>query len=133
VAEPRSVAATPPLDLREVLQRGRWQEALFLTYSFDLPFFEAYLLPVLVRNGCRSVAVAACAGWLPERLRAWWEAGEVREAGRGYTLSTVSVPGTFHPKLVLAAGEGRGVVLVGSGNISTYGMTTGGELFTLVE
>lgn len=131
--ELRSVVASQPLDLREVLLRGRWQEALLLTYSFDLPFFEAYVLPALIRNGCHSVAVAACAGWLPERLRAWSEADEIREAGRSYTLSAVSVPGAFHPKLVLAAGDGRGIVLVGSGNISTYGMTMGGELFTLVE
>lgn len=133
MAEFRSVVAAPPLNLKEVLLRGRWQEALFLTYSFDLPFFEAYVLPVLVSKGCRSVAVAACAGWLPERLRAWSEAGEIREAGRSYTLSIVSVPGAFHPKLVLAAGKGCGVALVGSGNISQYGMVTGGELFTMVE
>ncbi len=133
MAELRSVAASPPLDLKGVLLRGRWQEALFLTYSFDLPFFEAYVLPLLVRNGCRSVAVAACGGWLPGPLRAWSEAGDVREAGRSYTLSSVSLPGAFHPKLVLAAGDGRGSVLVGSGNISTYGMAMGGELFTLVE
>jgi hypothetical protein len=124
---------SPPLDLKEVLIKGRWQEALFLTYSFDLPFFESYMLPLIVRNGSRSVAVAACATWLPARLRAWSEAGEIREAGRSYTLSTVSVPGTFHPKLVLAADQGGGVVLIGSGNISAYGMAMGGELFTLLE
>jgi hypothetical protein len=133
VVELKSMAASPPLDLKDVFLRGRWREALFLTYSFDLPFFETYVLPVLVRGGCRSVAVAACGGWLPEPLRAWSEAGDVREAGRSYTLSTVSLPGAFHPKLVLAVGEGRGVVLVGSGNVSTYGMAMGGELFTLVE
>src|SRR2546421_8632815 len=93
----RRVVPSPPLDLKNVFRKGRWLEAIFLTYSFDLPFFEAYLLPVLVGKGCRSVAVAACARWLPQRLQAWSDAGELREAGRSYTLSTVSVSGVFHP------------------------------------
>lgn len=47
MAELHSVGGPAPLDLKETLERGRWQEALFLTYSFDLPFFESYLLPIL--------------------------------------------------------------------------------------
>lgn len=129
----RPVVTAPPLDLADVLSRGRWREALILTYSFDLPFFESYVLPKLVQNGCRSIAVAACASWLPERLARWSEARDIAEAGLSYTLSQVSVPGVFHPKLVLAAGLDRGAVLVGSGNISEAGMAGGGDLFTLVE
>ena len=130
MVELRQLASPPPLDLKEAIARGRWQEALFLTYSFDLPFFESYLLPILVGNGCRSIAVAGCARWLPERIQRWSETREIREAGRSYTLSQVPVGGVFHPKLVLAASADAGLVLVGSGNVSAYGMSTGGELFT---
>jgi len=131
--EPRPVVATPPLNLGEILHRGHWQEVALLTYSFDLPFFESYLLPILVGAGCHSISVASCASWLPDRLRSWATSGEVREAGRSYTVSPVSVPGVFHPKVILACGDHRGVVMVGSGNISQYGMAMGGELFTLEE
>ena len=77
--------------------------------------------------------MAACASWLPERLRHWSDTHEIREAGLSYTLSQVAVPGVFHPKLVLAASESQGIALVGSGNVSEYGMATGGELFTAVD
>jgi hypothetical protein len=106
---------------------------VFLTYSFDLPFFESYLLRFLVDGGASTVTVAADASWLAERLPSWIEAGEVREAGRSYTLHGVSVGGVFHPKLMLAASENSGAVFVGSGNISMHGMATGGELITLVK
>ena len=131
VAELRTIDSSPSLDLKEVFVSGRWREAVLLTYSFDLPFFEAYLLPTMVRNGCRSIAVAACSQRLSERLHEWIDAQEVREAGRSYTLTGGQVPGAFHPKLLLAVGEDGGAVLVGSGNISAFGMASGGELFVL--
>jgi hypothetical protein len=133
MAELRPVTAPPVLQMKEFFQRARWSRLVLLTYSFDLPFFEAYLLPALVQGGARSIAIAADATWLQARLPAWLAAGEVREAGRSYTLSGVRVPGAFHPKVLLAADETAGAVLVGSGNISAWGMATGGELFSLVE
>lgn len=133
MADVRAVVAAPPLDLGGVLSRGRWREALILTYSFDLPFFESYVLPKLVGNGCRSIAAAACASWLPQRLAGWSEARDIAEAGVSYSLSQVAVPGVFHPKLLLAVGPDLGAVLVGSGNISEEGLAGGGDLFTLLE
>jgi hypothetical protein len=130
-----------PIDLLDLLPNqttpeGRarqWRQVIILTYSFDLPFFEAIILPTLWQGGVRSIVVAADAQWLSERLCDWLEAGEVRHAGQRYALCSVAVPGSFHPKLVLATGPSSGMVLVGSGNISEYGMAKGGELFTHYE
>jgi len=121
------------LDLRELFSRGRWQHVIFLTYSFDLPFFEAFLLPMLVQNGSQFITVVADAGWLAERLTIWLERDQIHEAGKKYLLCSVKVAGAFHPKVILGASKSGGTVLVGSGNISSYGMAHGGELFTAVE
>jgi hypothetical protein len=130
MAEVHAVETLDNLDLKSLFLGGHWREAVFLTYSFELPFFESYLLPILSRNGCRAVAIGACASKLGEALPGWLIDDEVREAGRSYTLSGVHVPGAFHPKLMLAVGEREGAVLVGSGNLSHSGLGGGGELFT---
>jgi hypothetical protein len=133
MAELQVVESAAPLRLRDIFERSRWQHVVLLTYTFDLPFFESYLLPLLVRNGARHVTVAADANWLREQLPRWIEHQLVREAGRRYALIGVQVPGAFHPKLTLGIGPQGGAVLLGSGNISVFGMATGGELFHFVE
>jgi hypothetical protein len=133
MADLHLVTAPPPLSLKGVFESSHWRHVLMLTYSFDLPFFESYLLPHLIRNGARAITVAADARWLAARLPGWIEAGEVREAGKSYTLSGVYVPGSFHPKVTLGVSETTGAVLIGSGNISRFGLATIGELFTYVE
>jgi hypothetical protein len=133
MAEVQPVTSPAPLRLKDVFLRARWQHVILLTYSFDLPFFESYLLRLLVDGGAKMITVAADARWLADSLPRWLKGGDVREAGRSYTLSPVRVPGAFHPKLVLAADESSGTVLLGSGNMSAYGLATGGELFTLCD
>jgi len=133
MVELQPITSPVPLKLKNVFLQGRWRHVILLTYSFDLPFFESYLLRLLVDAGANMVTVVADAAWLSERLPKWLESGDVREAGRSYTLSAVRVPNVFHPKLVLAADETSGTVLLGSGNMSAYGLATGGELFTLVD
>ncbi|GER89802.1 hypothetical protein KDW_39640 [Dictyobacter vulcani] len=128
IAEPRS-----PLNLKLLFEQGRWQHIIFLTYSFDLPFFETYLLPILIQRGTRSVTVVADANWIAKRLPIWFEREQIRDAGKQYTLCGVNIPGAFHAKVILAANQTSGMALVGSGNLSTFSMTTGGELFTKVE
>src|SRR4051794_23109881 len=129
MADLRLHTAPRTLDLKSVFDRARWRRVVILTYTFDLPFFESLLLPALLRGGATEVTVAADAAWLDERLAGWIDAGLVRDAGRRYALLGVRVPGTFHPKLILGIHSDGGTVLVGSGNISTFGMATGGELF----
>lgn len=133
MAELRLHTAPLTLDLKSVFDRARWRRVVILTYTFDLPFFESLLLPALLKGGATEVTVAADAAWLDERLGGWLDAGLVRDAGRRYALVGVRVPGTFHPKLILGVHADGGAVLAGSGNISTFGMATGGELFHVEE
>src|SRR4051812_19982132 len=108
----RLITAPPPLKMHDLFADVHWSHVIFLTYSFDLPFFESYLLPKLVRNGSCAIAVVADAAQLAENLPNWLEAGDVREAGRSYILCSAHVPGAFHPKLMLAANEQVGTVLL---------------------
>jgi hypothetical protein len=121
------------LDLLDVLLRGRWRQIIFLTYTCDLPFFEAFVLPLLIQQGAQHITIAADGPSLAERLPLWLEQGEAREAGRSYVVCGVHVPKTFHPKVVLGVGEMGGAVLIGSGNVSPLGFSLGGELFSLQE
>jgi len=135
------VATDPPLeqqeatqlDLLDVFLRGRWRQVIFLTYTCDLPFFEAFVLPLLIQRGAQHVTIAADGPSLAERLPLWLTRGEAREAGRSYAVCGVHVPGAFYPKVVLGVGETGGAVLIGSGNVSPFGFSCGGELFSLRE
>ena len=133
MADLRLHTAPETLDLKSVFDRARWRRVVILTYSFDFPIFESLLLPALLKGGATEVTIAADAAWLDERLGGWIDAGLVRDAGRRYALVGVRVPGTFHPKLILGVHPDGGTVLVGSGNISRFGMATGGELFHVEE
>lgn len=136
-----SVANSPPeeqreaagLDLLEVFLRGQWRHVIFLTYTCDLPFFEAFVLPLLIQRGAQYITIAADGRWLAKQVPHWMAQGDVREAGQSYAVCGAHVPGVFHPKVIIGVGERGGAALVGSGNVSPFGFSFGGELFSLVE
>ena len=56
-----------------------------------------------------------------------------RLAGRHYTLMPVKVNGAFHPKLVVLTGKQKGLILVGSHNMTLAGFGFNRELTDLVR
>jgi hypothetical protein len=109
-----------------------WTVFWATTYTFELPFFESFLLPrlgepplnatILVDAKRLADAVQDLAGDTP------WRGAR---ANRDYLVRGVApTRGAFHPKTYFFGNYRTGVLLVGSGNLTMSGLESGKEAFT---
>ncbi len=56
-----------------------------------------------------------------------------RHAGRRYTLFPIRVSGAFHPKLIFLVGKRKGLVIVGSHNMTLAGFGFNRELTNVIR
>ncbi len=105
-----------------------YQKALLLTYSFDPIFFEQVILPdlwagrssdILVLGGREQIAAATQAA-----------IGQLWHLGKSYLLAGAKHTGSFHPKVILRLGANDGVIMLGSGNLTSSGWGGNQELGT---
>ena len=110
----------------------RWEIFWGTTYSFELEFFDEYLLR---RLGDLPLNVTVLVDFAS--FARTWEAiqpGEewrLRRVNRLYLVRAAGRPqGRFHPKAYFFANATEGVLLVGSGNLSLAGLEEGREVFS---
>ncbi|GGU18104.1 hypothetical protein [Streptomyces violascens] len=121
---------TSPLSL--ILDEGRTgrpglEEALFLSFTADLGFFEEVVLGVAQATGAR-VTVAGDVAMARNDPRS------VRRAGRSYLAGLAYAHGAaFHPKLVVLAGAEHATIALGSGNTTLSGWQANAELWTVLR
>jgi hypothetical protein len=94
-----------------------------------LPFYEEVVLRRLINSGVRHNVVLMDAQQYAVSL----SSHPPRLAGRSYTLMPVRVPGKFHPKLIFLAGKKRGLVIIGSHNLTLAGFGFNRELTNFVH
>jgi hypothetical protein len=98
---------------------GRYEHAVFTTYSFNLPFFEKWVLGALWAARVRNVVVFVD----PTRLGEALEDREGSVAGRAYDLvASRRARLAFHPKLILLAGTEGQRLCVSSANLTADGL-----------
>ena len=56
-----------------------------------------------------------------------------RFAGRRYTLVPIRIPGAFHPKVIFLAGKQKGLIAIGSHNLTLAGFGFNRELTNLLR
>lgn len=98
---------------------GSFEHAVLTTYSFNLPFFEKWVLGALWAARVRNVVVFVDPTRLGEALED--HAGSV--AGRAYDLvASRRALLAFHPKLILLAGAEGQRLCVSSANLTADGL-----------
>ncbi|YCK40804.1 hypothetical protein ACNF49_44140 [Actinomadura sp. ATCC 39365] len=102
------------------------EEALFLSFTTDLGFFETVALGVAQASGAR-VSLVGDAAMCTIDPRA------VRRAGRAYLPGQAVCGGAFHPKLMALVGPHRATVAIGSGNATLAGWQANAELWTVLR
>jgi HKD family nuclease len=107
--------------------------AFYCTYGADLAFFEEVLLHSMrVRNVRQHVIFMDAVRYrdTTKHLR-----GSLTWVGRRYLVVPVhmSLFTVFHPKLVLLAGEKKGRLFVGSGNLTFSGFGHNHELYSRLD
>lgn len=103
--------------LGKILEAGRWEKALFTTYSLSLTFFESIILRALRKAECREIWVIADAEGYRSSLMERGSNG----VGNDYHLIPIGLrKGVFHPKCCYLMGAEGDLLIVGSGNL-TFG------------
>ncbi len=105
-----------------------YHKALLLTYSFDPVFFEQVVLPDLWAGRSSDILVLGDQGQIEASTQA--AAGQLWHLGRHYLLSGANHTGAFHPKVFLRLGPKDGLVMLGSGNVTSSGWGGNQELGT---
>ncbi|MFJ8535730.1 hypothetical protein [Streptomyces sp. NPDC093591] len=129
LVEPPTAFASPlTLILDEERTGGQsLEEALFLSFTADLGFFEEVALGVTQATGAR-VTVAGDVSMARNDPRS------VRRAGRSYLAGLAYAHGAaFHPKLMVLAGPEHATIALGSGNTTLAGWQANAELWTVLR
>lgn len=105
-----------------------YHKALLLTYSFDPIFFEQVVLPDLWAGRSSDILVLGDQGQIEVSTEA--AAGQLWHLGKQYLLAGAKHLGAFHSKVFLRLGPKDGVVMLGSGNVTSSGWGGNQELGT---
>jgi len=106
-------------------ERG-YHKALLLTYSFDPIFFEQVVLPDLWAGRSTDILVLGDAGEIDASFQS--AVGQLWNLGKQYLLAGADVAGAFHPKVFVRLGPKDGIVMIGSGNVTSSGWGGNQEL-----
>jgi hypothetical protein len=119
-----------PLNLLDLIKLVNPKIALFTSYTFSVSWFDAKLLPVLRKAGCREIGVLVDA----DQAASSAEESLSDSVGIFYRLAPIRAPGggVFHPKLAYLVGEEDHYLAVASGNLTPSGMTFQLENFDVV-
>lgn len=116
------------LDIPAEMNRWSSDHALLSTYEFDPQFFERYCLEKLnAFKTNNNVSVLVDAGTYGKLVAAPPEERPQRANVR-YLFHPIRVGRTFHPKVYLFASAKRGLLIVGSANLTRPGITRNAEL-----
>lgn len=110
----------------EAHQDHQATEAIFLTFTSDLGYFEARALGACMSAGARVCVIADAAMWSPDPYA-------IKQAGRAYHVGLARVTGAFHPKLAALVGPKRVVVAIGSGNLTAAGWQHNAETWAVIR
>ena len=105
-----------------------YHKALLLTYSFDPIFFEQVVLPDLWAGRSSDILVLGDQAQIDASTQA--AVGQLWHLGRNYMLAGANHTGAFHPKVFLRLGPKDGIVMLGSGNVTSSGWGGNQELGT---
>lgn len=105
-----------------------YHKTLLLTYSFDPMFFEQVVLPDLWAGRTSDIIVIGDRDQIEHSIQT--TSGQLHHLGRNYVLAKANHIGAFHPKMTLRIGPKEGIVMIGSGNVTSSGWGGNQELGT---
>jgi len=114
------------LSAEEAYGDGQAREALFLSYTANLCFFESTVLGVTQACGALITVVG-------DASMATLDPRAVRRGGRSYLPGLAACAGAFHPKMMVVVGPERATMAIGSGNLTLAGWQANSELWTVLK
>lgn len=105
-----------------------WDSVIITTYGADLAFYERDLWRQIDR--AKNRLIFADGRQVQRQFLAAPGSSPLRHVNRSYVLAPMRLPGAAHAKLILLLAADRGLLAVGSGNLSMIGYASQGECFT---
>lgn len=109
----------------------RYHSAIMTCYAFDFLFFEERILPQLRSASVKNIQVIADSRYVARQLER--TTGKEFRVNKTYTLTTAFQAGVFHPKMLLLTGANNGLLLIGSGNMTSSGMSGNDEVWAAFQ
>lgn len=103
-----------------------YHKAILLTFSFDPVFFEQIVLPDLWAGQSTDILVLGDGSQTEPAVQS--AAGQLWHLGKRYLLAPMHIRSAFHPKIFLRLGPKDGIVMIGSGNVTSSGWGGNQEL-----
>jgi len=116
------------ISITDAIRKGGYEASIITTFNAYFPFYEEVVLRYLLSNGCRHNILLMDKTQFNECLSS--EDLSPQNAGFDYTLAPMKAKGAFHPKVVLLVGKRKGVLFVGSHNVTLSGWGINKELTT---
>lgn len=117
------------ISLFDELEKGGYEACLMSTYSVDFPFYEDVLLSKMQSRGITHHMLLAdkrmCQGTITQR--------PPNKAGKQYSLALMNCSGAFHPKIIMLLGKNKGLLAVGSHNVTFSGFGKNLELTNIIK
>jgi hypothetical protein len=107
--------------------RGKYHSCVMTCYSLDFSFFEERVLPTLRLANIKNVNLLADGHYLEMAQEA--TTGKEFKHNKTYNFQPVYETGVFHPKIMLLTGVRHGLLVIGSGNITSTGLSTNDEIW----
>lgn len=109
--------------------KNKYHSCVITSYSIDLTFFEQFILPRLRGAGITNINLFVDASML-EKYLASHLGDNIKKINANYSITPVSITGTFHPKMIFLAGKEKGYLAIGSGNITSSGLLYNDEIWS---
>lgn len=107
--------------------RAKYHSCILTCYSLDFSFFEERVLPVLRTANIKNVNVFADGKFLETAQEN--TTGREFKHNKTYSFQPIYATGVFHPKIMLLVGKSHGLLIIGSGNITSSGISTNDEIW----
>ncbi len=106
---------------------GRYHSCIVTAFSFDFYYFEMKVMKWLRSCGIRNVNVFIDGHLYADLMKQ--SIGDEMSFNPGYALYPIFPKGLFHPKVWLLFGKSEGLLIIGSGNLTSSGLGGNEEIW----
>lgn len=108
--------------------KSKYTSCIITSYTFDFSFFEERIMSILRISNIKNVNVFIDGKYLENYLEN--SVGTEFKTHKTYSLNPVYTDGIFHPKIMLLTGPKHGLLVIGSGNLTSSGLSTNDEIWS---
>ena len=108
--------------------KRKYHSCIITCFSFDFIFFEQRVLPKLRQAGITNINIYVDAYQFEKQINSF-VGSELLDNKAGYSITPIKMIGAFHPKVLLAVGKTKGYLAIGSGNLTSSGLSSNEEIW----